>query len=281
MLCNDLHALRAEAHDILVAADRPLTSETIARRLFGPGHHEDPVARVVLRHLLQDDRRFVRTHAGRWSASAAPHLDLRLAGASFAVVDLETTGSVLGVDAVIEIGVIVLRGGRIVGRFSSLAQTDRPLPAWIRRLTGIRPADLRDAPPFATLAPRLAELLDGTIFVAHDLNFDLPFLRWEFSRHGLALPEVIGLCTLQLSRLVWPELESHRLTDLARRFAVTHRQPHRAADDAAATAAILRRALRSARQLGITRLGDLYRGEILPADRAASGAAYLRAEAAG
>ena len=118
------------------------------------------------------------------------------------------------------------------------------------RLTGIRNDDLEGAPTFSDIAERLAGLLDGRVFVAHDIRFDLPFLRWEFARRGIAHPAVTGLCTLQLSRQLWPDLASRSLPDLARRFNISHDNPHRAAADAAATAGVLGEALVARRRTG-------------------------------
>lgn len=275
-----LHNLRSTAHAALLEADWPLTSQELAGRLFGAHRHEDPVAAIIVRHLLQGDPRFLRTHAGRWSAARAPHLRGALADTVFTVVDLETTGSVLGVDEIVEIGALTLRDGRVVSRLSTLVQSRRPMPPWVRRLTGIRSADLRDAPTFPEVAPQLREMLAGVVFVAHDVRFDLPFLRWEFSRHGLELPEMLGVCTLQLSRLLWPDLPSHRLGDLARDLDVPHGQPHRAGADAEAAAGILLQALASAGLRGLSELGDLFTPSLAVADEAAPDAA-IAAEAAG
>ena len=255
---QQLHDLRTAAYSFLLDADRPLPAQAVAGRLFGDQRHEDPVASIVVRHLLQDDPRFLRTHAGRWCAADAPLLARPLDEILFTVVDLETTGSVLGVDEVVEIGALAVRGGVIEKRLSTLVRSRQPLPPWIRRLTGIRTSDLRTAPTFPEVAPQLHEMLVGAVFVAHDLRFDLPFLRWEFSRHGLEMPELVGVCTLQLSRLIWPELPSRRLADLARLLDVPHNQPHRAGADAEATAGILQLALERARELGLRALGDLF-----------------------
>lgn len=275
-----LHNLRTAAHAALLEADWPLTPEVLASQLFGAHRHEDPVAAVIVRHLLQDDRRFVRTHAGRWSAAGAPHLRGALDDTVFTVVDLETTGSVLGVDEIVEIGALSVRGDHVVSRLSTLVRSRRPMPPWVRRLTGIRTADLRDAPTFPEVAPGLREMLAGAVFVAHDVRFDLPFLRWEFSRHGLALPEMLGVCTLQLSRLLWPDLPSHRLGDLARDLDVPHGQPHRAGADAEATAGILRQALAGASNRGLSELGDLFTASLAAGDEDAPEPAIV-AEAAG
>lgn len=278
---NDLGLLRHRAHACLLAADGPLSPPHLARHVFGEGRHEDPVAELVLRRLLAGDPRFLATPAGRWLAAAAPCLARPFTDQTFAVVDLETTGSVLGVDEVIEIGVVVLRGGQIANSFDSLVYSERRLPFWVRNLTGIRNRDLRAAPTFETLLPSLRPLLAEAIFVAHDLRFDLPFLRWEFARRREQMPETLGLCTLRLAQQLWPELASWRLRALAAHFGCRHDNPHRAAEDAAAAADVLQQVLRSARERGLATLGDLLE---LSQDRPAAclpDSAPLAAEAAG
>jgi DNA polymerase III epsilon subunit family exonuclease len=269
MLSIDLQQLRAIAHKYLLDADRPLPSHRIARCLFGPRRHEHPEAQVVVRRLLADDPRFLETHDQRWCVQSAPHLNVRLTEATYTVVDLETTGSVIGVDEIVEIGAVVVRRGRIMDRFTSLLKIERELPPWVQRLTGIRKADLKGAPSFETISRSLSSMLADAVFVAHDIRFDLPFLRWDYMRHGLTIPPVVGLCTLCLSRQLWPDLQSRSLVDLARQFGVAHPHPHRAAADANATAVILKKELRVARQLGLTTLADLF--QLDQRDRAQAG----------
>jgi ATP-dependent DNA helicase DinG len=218
-----------------------------------------PETQVVVRALLADDPRFVKTHDHCWTVLGSPLLQQRLDAATFSVVDLETTGSVIGVDEIIEIGLVQIRGGRVVERFETLVWSDRTIPPWVARLTGISNEDLEGAPTFSDVAEQLFGLLDGHVFVAHDIRFDLPFLRWEFGRRGLVRPAVTGLCTLELSRQLWPDLASRSLPDLARKFGVNHDNPHRAADDAMATGGVLLHALTTAHELGLSELGDLYR----------------------
>ena len=280
MHTNDLNAFRAEAHDFLLGQPKPLPTPAIARRLFGARRHEMPETQVVVRALLTSDPRFVETHDHSWTVFASPLMTQPLESAEFAVVDLETTGSVIGVDEIIEIGLCILRGGRAVETFSTLVWSDRPIPPWVARLTGIRNEDLEGAPTFSDIAERVAGMLDGRVFVAHDIRFDLPFLRWEFARRGIAHPAVTGLCTLQLSRQLWPDLASRSLPDLARRFNISHDNPHRAAADAAATAGVLREALIRAGELGLFDLGDLYRLDGIMAARAGTDAAPLSSQAA-
>ncbi len=107
------------------------------------------------------------------------------------------------------------------------------------------------------MAPGFVELLEGTVFVAHDIRFDQPFLRWELMKRGHAFPCRLGLCTLVLSRSLWPELPSHSLAELASSLGLNHDNPHRAGDDAEAAAGVLLQALTAADGLGRGTLGDL------------------------
>ena len=255
---NELAQLRDLAHRYLLEIDRPAQTNFIARRLFGPQRHEMPEAHVVVRMLLERDPRFVRTHDQRWCARWAPFLQQDTREIAFAVVDLETTGSVIGVDEIMELGVARMRRGRISPAFSSRLRTSRPIPPWVSRLTGLRESDLADAPPLDDVAVQLLTILEGAVFVAHDIRFDLPFLRWEIMRRDLEFPAVPGLCTLCLSRTLWPDLPSHSLPELALSLGVCHDRPHRAQDDALATAGVLRLALQEARKLGRTTLGEIF-----------------------
>lgn len=261
MFSSDLKKFRADAHAFLLGQEKPLPTPVIARHLFGARRHEMPETQVVVRALLSADPRFVKTHDHCWTVTGSACLNQAIDQATFAVVDLETTGSVIGVDEIIEIGLVIYSGGEIQDRFETLVWSDREIPPWVARLTGISNKDLEGAPTFSDVAETVASLLDGNVFVAHDIRFDLPFLRWEFARRGVARPAVTGLCTLQLSRQIWPQLSSRSLPDLSAHFGITHDNPHRASADASATAGILHQALTDARALGLTSLGDLFRIE--------------------
>ncbi len=258
MLTNDLNSFRAEAYDYLLGQQKPLPTPAIARRLFGARRHEMPETQVVVRALLTADSRFIETHDRCWTVIGSPILQQKLMEATYAVVDLETTGSVIGVDEIIEIGLVQVKRGKVVQKMETMVWSDRTIPPWVARLTGIRNEDLEGAPTFSDIAEDLFGLLEGHVFVAHDIRFDLPFLRWEFGRRGLARPAVTGLCTLQLSRRMWPDLSSRSLPDLAEHFGIKHGGPHRAAHDAMATAGVLLEALKAALGLGMVDLGDLF-----------------------
>ncbi|SAL62671.1 DNA polymerase III subunit epsilon [Caballeronia cordobensis] len=150
--------------------------------------------------------------------------------APIAFVDLETTGGTFGVDRITEIGIVEV-GPSGVSQWTSLVNPQKPIPAFVQQLTGITDAMVRDAPTFEQLAADLLERMNGRLFVAHNAHFDHGFLKGEFRRLGLRFaPDV--LCTVQLSRAVYPEQTRHGLDALVERHALVPAARHRALADA-------------------------------------------------
>lgn len=153
-------------------------------------------------------------------------------GMPLVFVDIETNGLDHIRGKVIEIAAIRMEGDKVVRSFSSLVDPEVELPQFITRLTGISPGDLKGAPTFGMIADELADVLDGAIFVAHNVRFDYSFLKQEFKRLGRPfLPK--QLCTARLSRALFPEYKSHKLQSLIERYNFTFTARHRAYDDAA------------------------------------------------
>ncbi len=126
MLSKELRHLRSSAHRFLLNADRSCTSQEIARHLFGPRRHEDPVAQLLVRSILQGDDGLVQGHDSRWMALESPYLAPMIDDLRYAVVDLETTGSLIGVDRIIEVGIAIVEDRRVTQTFSSLVHSSRP-----------------------------------------------------------------------------------------------------------------------------------------------------------
>ena len=156
-----------------------------------------------------------------------------LFAAPLAIVDLETTGAHPSWDRVTEIAVLEVDNGDVTSEWSTLVNPDTPIPAAIQALTGISNAMVADAPRFAELAQDLHARLDGRIFVAHNARFDYGFLRSEFERSGLQF-SARTLCTVRLSRRLYPDQARHNLDSLITRHRLQCRARHRALGDAEA-----------------------------------------------
>jgi DNA polymerase III subunit epsilon len=152
-------------------------------------------------------------------------------GEPLVFVDIETNGLNHIRGRVIEVAAIRIEEGRVVREFNQLIDPGAPLPQFITNLTGITETDLQGAPLFVAVADELLEVMQGAIFVAHNVRFDYSFLKQEFRRIGKQFSPR-QLCTVRLSRALYPTQRSHKLQSLIDRhgFAADHR--HRAYDDA-------------------------------------------------
>ena len=146
-------------------------------------------------------------------------------------VDLETSGANFANDRIIEIGLIEVdqSGTR---EWSVLVNPERPLSPFITGLTGIDDAMLDSAPPFREVAPVLLDRLRGRLFIAHNARFDYGFLKSEFSRLGMDF-RAPNLCTVKLSRKLFPQHYRHNLDTLIERHGLSVAgDRHRALADA-------------------------------------------------
>lgn len=148
-------------------------------------------------------------------------------------VDIETTGGSYRSSRVLEVAAIRYEHGEITAEFSSLINPETYIPSSITSLTGIRESDIVDAPVFADIADQFAEILNGAVFVAHNVRFDYSFLKNEFALLGMAFTPKL-LCTVRLSRYLYKEEQGHSLAKLIARYDIPFANRHRALDDARA-----------------------------------------------
>lgn len=150
---------------------------------------------------------------------------------TYVLLDLETTGANPVSDRITEIAAIRVERGEIVERWETLVNPQRPIPPFIQQIIGITDDMVRDAPPFAELAPRVSALLDGAVFVAHNARFDYGFIRNEFMRLDADFHAPV-MCTVKLSRALFPEHHRHGLDALIERHGFQCGARHRAMGDA-------------------------------------------------
>ncbi|OEH93421.1 ATP-dependent DNA helicase DinG [Bacillus solimangrovi] len=158
----------------------------------------------------------------------------------FVIVDVETTGNrPKNGDRIIQVGAVVVENGQITERFSSFVNTNKKLTPFIQELTKINEDMLVDAPQFDEIAPKLLSMLENSYFVAHNVPFDMSFLQEEFENSGYRPFSGPCIDTVELARLLYPALDSYKLSQLAEIFKMQHSNPHRADSDAEVTAKLL------------------------------------------
>jgi DNA polymerase-3 subunit epsilon len=215
-----------------------------------------------------------QTRSARWSPPLQPwsparaqlpsqpsfeDLEPTLRETTFVVVDLETTGGSSRTEAITEIGAVKVRGGEVLGEFSTLVDPGRSIPPQIVLLTGITDAMLVDAPRENSVIPSFLEFARGAVLVAHNAPFDIGFLRAACGRLGIAWPAAPVLDTVRLARTVFSrnELPSVRLGVLAAALGARVTPNHRALADAQATVDVLHALIERLGPLGVETLSEL------------------------
>src|SRR5215203_847532 len=153
---------------------------------------------------------------------------------SLVFVDVETTGSSPAREHITEIGLVRVDfddDAVRVDEWCTLINPGVPIPAEIQWLTGITNDMVRSAPSFADIAQPLFDRLEGAIFVAHNARYDYGFVRAEFRRAGLSYAAKT-LCTVRLSRHLYPDRAPHTLDAIIERFGLYGETRHRALGDA-------------------------------------------------
>jgi DNA polymerase-3 subunit epsilon len=147
-----------------------------------------------------------------------------------AFVDLETTGGSATKDRITEIGMVLVDDDG-VREWSQLIHPQMRIPLYIEQMTGISNEMVANMPSFEAVAAKVDALLQGRLFIAHNARFDYGFLKNEFKRlEMLFKPQV--LCTVKLSRALYPQFQRHNLDSLIDRHQLQAKERHRALADA-------------------------------------------------
>ena len=160
----------------------------------------------------------------------------------YAIVDIETTGTYAAANGITEISIHIFDGKKVVEEFQTLINPGQPIPRYIQAFTGITNEMVATAPKFEDIAHKIHALLHDKIFVAHNVNFDYSFVKASLTYSGFTF-NTKKLCTVRLSRKIFPGFPSYSLGNLCQSLGITINNRHRAAGDAEATVEVFRRIL--------------------------------------
>lgn len=164
----------------------------------------------------------------------------------FVALDVETTGLRFQEGhRVCEVGAVLYGPSGLLAAFHSLVNPEREVPEEAQRVHRIPPERLREAPAFREVASLLVQFLDAYPVLAYNANFDVGFLNFELTRHGLPPLANPVVDVLELARRlnVMEASTGYQLERVARKMGVSYenRRSHRALYDAQVTAQVFRR----------------------------------------
>lgn len=175
----------------------------------------------------------------------------------FTIVDIETTGLNPISNEIIEIGAIKVQGGEVKDIFNKLIKPSSNLSDEIIGLTGITEEMLEGCPKISDVLPEFLDFISGQTLIAHNADFDIPFLREHISR---ALKRDLSnktVCTLKTSRALLPNLSNHKLHTIAAYYKIPISGRHRAIGDAEATYQVWLEMAKKLKEKGIKSLDEL------------------------
>ena len=149
---------------------------------------------------------------------------------SITFLDLETTGATPLRDRITEIALVRFDNGIETARWQTLVNPEQPIPYYIQQLTTINNDMVASAPVFKEVADTLLAFLEDSVLAAHNVRFDHGFIKAEFKRIGITLRQKV-ICTVKLSRLLYPQHKSHSLDAIMQRHQLTTVARHRAMGD--------------------------------------------------
>jgi DNA polymerase-3 subunit epsilon len=150
---------------------------------------------------------------------------------SLTFVDIETTGTSVTYNRVIEVGLVRVDDGKISKEYSTLVNPQMRIDPFIEQLTGISKESLEKAPTFEDINGSLLEMFKDTVFVAHNVRFDYAFLRNEFRRFEKNF-SLKHFCTVKLARVLYPGYARYNLDAIIERHNIVCENRHRALGDA-------------------------------------------------
>ena len=186
-------------------------------------------------------------------------LGTQLSDCVFVIVDLETTGGA-GIDAgITEIGAVKVRGGEVIGEFTTLVNPGLPIPPFIATLTGITDSMVSGSPSVQTAVSMFLDFAGECVFVAHNAPYDIGFLKGACTKFDITWPSNKVIDTVRIARLALhrDEVRNCKLATLSSFFRTEVQPTHRAFDDARATTDVMHRLFERLGNYGVHTLEDL------------------------
>ncbi len=150
----------------------------------------------------------------------------------FIAFDLETTGTVPGIDQIVEIGAVRFIDGQVEAIFSTLVDPLRPIPPGASAVNGISNDMVKGKPTIENLLEPLSEFCGQDPMIAHNAPFDAQFLIADYKKHELPTPGGVILDTLPMARKIFPGLPNYKLGTLVQHLKIPSTDFHRAEEDA-------------------------------------------------
>ncbi|MDP4177543.1 MAG: PolC-type DNA polymerase III, partial [Bacillota bacterium] len=176
----------------------------------------------------------------------------------YCVLDLETTGFSPVTEKITEIGIMKIKEGKILDKFSCFVNPEKPIPQRVVEVTNITDDMVRDAETIEQVFPKMLDFIKDSILVAHNAEFDIGFLKHNAKELGFDF-DFTYLDTLSLAQEVFPNFKTYKLGRIAKNLGIKVDVAHRALDDVDTTVKIFNIMLDKLKERGAVSIEDIDR----------------------
>ncbi|MBM7684714.1 DNA polymerase III subunit alpha [Defluviitalea raffinosedens] len=174
----------------------------------------------------------------------------------YCVLDLETTGFSPKTEKITEIGIMKLKDGKVIDKFSCFVNPEKPIPPRVVEVTNITDDMVKDAETIDKVFPKILEFLEDSVLVAHNASFDIRFLKHNAKVLGYDF-DFTYIDTLTLAHELFPDFKSYKLGKIAKNLGIKVEVAHRALDDVDTTVKVFNIMLDMLKEKGVRTLADI------------------------
>ena len=177
---------------------------------------------------------------------------------TYCVLDLETTGFSPVLEKITEIGIMKVQDGKVIDKFSTFVNPQKPIPPRVVEVTNITDDMVRNAETIDAVFPMMMEFIKGSVLVAHNADFDIGFLKHNAKVLGYEF-DFTYLDTLTLAKELFPDYKTYKLGRIAKNLGIKVEVAHRALDDVDTTVKVFNIMVDMLKERGAMTLEDIER----------------------
>ena len=174
----------------------------------------------------------------------------------YCVLDLETTGLSFRTEKITEIGIIKIKNGEVIDEFECFVNPEKPIPQEVVEVTHITDDMVKDAETIDKIIPKIIDFIGDSVLVAHNADFDIGFLKHNFSEYGYSLDNTY-IDTLRLAKVIFPDMKKYKLGLIADKLDLVVEVAHRALDDVKTLVAVFNIMIQKLKENGAKTVDDI------------------------
>ena len=174
----------------------------------------------------------------------------------YCVLDLETTGLSFRTEKITEVGIIKIKNGEVIDEFECFVNPEKPIPPEVVEVTHITDDMVKDAETIDKIIPKIIDFIGDSVLVAHNADFDMGFLRYNFEQYGYKFDSTY-IDTLRLAKVIFPDFKKYKLGIIAEKLGIEVIVAHRALDDVKTLVAVFNEMVKQAKENGAKIIDDL------------------------